>query len=224
MKLIRILLVDDHRIFREGVRNLLEEEVDINIVGEAGSGLTAIKMVRDLKPDVLLLDISLQGDVCSLDIMPQVKAAFPAVKILVLSSHENVAYIRQAFDNGAHGYVDKGACYDDLRHAIHAVYADQVFVSPRLEQIIFHAMRDMHPDDAAPDAGYAGLSPREQEIFRLLVNGLSSVEIADVLCISTKTVDKHRVSIMHKTGLTNQAKMVHFAIRYGLVDPDVWQR
>jgi len=222
MQPIRILIVDDHQIFREGVRLLLEKEADLAILAETDCGLEALKLVREVRPDILLLDISLRS-VCGLEILQQVKSASPLTRVIILSSHENVAYIRQGFENGARGYVAKGSCFSDLLTAIRAVHAGRTYVSEHLEQKILGSMSSSASAGDRAESSFASLSPREQEVFRLIVEGLSTDQVSDMLCISTKTVDKHRASIMRKTGLDNPAKMVQFAIRYGLIDPQIWQ-
>ncbi len=222
MQPIRIVLVDDHQIFRDGVRLLLEKETDLSICGETASGLEALQLVRELRPDILLLDISLRG-VNGLEILQQIGTASPGTRTIIVTQHENVAYVRNVFEQGARGYVIKDSCSSELISAIRSVHAGQVHFSPRVEQNILGSLVARATVHDPEDASFATLTQRELEVFRLIVEGLSTQQIADFLCISPKTIDKHRASITRKTGLDNPARMVHFAIRLGLVDPKIWQ-
>ena len=217
---IRVLLADDHALLREGLRLLLSSQADMEVVGEAGDGVETLDLVRGLRPEVVLLDIAMPR-MNGLETLKVLRSIAPETQVLILSSHENEAYIHEALLSGARGYLVKGAPSSDLLNAIRAVHAGRYYLSGKIQGQVIQGYLDGH-QERPRISGFDDLSEREQQVFRLLVEGNTSNEIADLLCISSKTVDKHRASIARKIGIDNPVKMVQYAIRLGLVNPDLW--
>jgi len=221
MKRIRVLLADDHEIMREGLKLLLAPQADLEIVGEAVDGVDAMEQVRRLQPEVIVLDIAMPR-LNGLDAISLIKNCAPDSKVVILSAYEKEAFIHEALKAGAHAYVIKGAPSRELLDAIRAVARDRSYLSDQVQkEVIQNYLKNHRQKPIVP--GYDALSEREQQVFSLLVEGNSGQQIADLLCISSKTVDKHRSAIVRKTGLDNPVKMVQYAIRTGLLDPDLWQ-
>lgn len=221
MKRIRVLLADDHEIMREGLRLLLGSQADLDIVGEAVDGVDAMEQVRRLQPEIIVLDIAMQR-LNGLDAIPLLKKCAPDCKVVILSAFEKEAFIHEALKAGAHAYVIKGAPSRELLAAIRAVARDRSYLSDQVQKEVIRSYLKNHRQKPTVP-GFDALSEREQQVFRLLVEGNTAHQIADLLCISTKTVDKHRAAIVRKTGLDNPVKMAQYAIRTGLLDTDLWQ-
>ncbi|GAB4168405.1 MAG: response regulator transcription factor [Geothermobacteraceae bacterium] len=222
MSVIRILLVDDHDLLREGVRMLLEAQTDYQIVGEAGDGVEALALAREHCPDVILLDISMPR-MDGLQSVGLLNRACPDARIIVLSRHDKEAYASEALKNGAHGYLVKGASSGELVEAVRAVAHGRYYFSPSVHAAVIENYIVHRPGNSPhPDA--VELSDREIEVLKLLAEGNTSAEIGDILCISSKTVDKHRASIARKTGADNPVKMVQFALRTGILSPDFYEK
>lgn len=215
---IRVFLADDHAVVRSGLRLLLESQPDLRIVGEAENGRETVHRVRELKPDVVLMDIEMP-DINGIEATRQIKETVPAVAILALTMYENDQYFFEMLRAGASGYVPKRAAPDELVTAIRAVSRGEVFLYPslagRLVQDYFQRV-DTGEQTAVTDE----LTPREQEVLTLIAEGLSNAEIADQLVISVKTVDRHRENIMRKLNLHNRVDLVKYALRKGLIDLD----
>ncbi|SPF44128.1 Oxygen regulatory protein NreC [Candidatus Desulfosporosinus infrequens] len=215
MKTIQILLVDDHTIFRAGVRVLLEMQPDFKVVGEAEDGAKALTLVRQLQPDVVLMDIAMPG-VDGLSAARQIKELTPSTKIILLTQHENKEYIQPALKIGAEGYVLKRAAADELVMAIRAVYKGKSFLDSDVTSTILADYSQDGKTSAATD--YQQLSEREREILVMLARGYSNREIAEFLKISPKTVDFHRARIMNKLGIKGRVALAKYALRHGLVE------
>jgi len=211
---VRILLADDHQVVRLGIRNLLEAEVGFEIAGEVADAFQVIPQVEALRPDILVLDLSMPG-LNGLEITRRLTRRAPQTRVVVLSMHGNEAYVIQALRNGASGYVLKGSDAGQLVQAIHEVLAGRRYLSPPLsEQAIA-----MYIEKAAgaPLDPYETLSAREREVLHLAAEGHSSPEIAARLCISARTVESHRASLMRKLGLRSQTDLVRYALRRGIL-------
>jgi len=221
MSKIRVMLADDHGILREGLRLLLQSQLDIDVVGEARDGVEAMELARSLRPDVLLIDIAMPR-MNGLETLTLLRDACPQIRTVVLSGFEKEAYVHQALKAGAAGYVVKGAPGEELLAAVRAAAGGKTFLSDQVQKGVIQGYIDGRPDQPGP-AGFDELSEREQQVFRLLVEGNTGSQIAEILFISSKTVDKHRAAIARKTGLDNPVKMVQYAIRTGLVDPKRWE-
>ncbi len=211
----RILLADDHAILRSGLRYMLSAQEDLEIVGEASTGMETLNQCEALKPDLILLDLSMPGT-GGLDVLPQLRRLAPAAKILILTMHDDKHYMNQALKNGASGYVLKKAADTELIIAIRAVLTGEIY--------IHHSMMKYLLDDVFTGKNPANfadlwdsLSDREQEVLRLVALGFTSAEIAEKLILSAKTVETYRARGMEKLGLRNRAALVHYALSRGLI-------
>ena len=215
MAKIRVLLVDDHTVVRQGLRRILELSPDIEIVGEFADGRVALDAVQRLKPAVAILDISLPG-LNGIDVTRQLAKLAPETKVLILSMHADDAYIRQSLRAGAKGYLLKDADDQDLLRAVVALSTGGSYFSPEVSRLVLDAF--LHPvDAAAPADDLAGLSAREREVLQLIAEGKSNKEVAQILDVAVSTVESHRKRVMEKLDLHNTADMVRFAIRKGIV-------
>jgi DNA-binding NarL/FixJ family response regulator len=215
MKKVRILLADDHTIFRAGIRALLENEPDMVVVGEAEDGRTAVKLVCQDKPDVVLMDIAMPL-LNGLEATRQVKNDYPQTKVLILTMHDNEEYIRQALVNGAMGYILKDASAHELLDAIHAVHRGEAVLSPAITRLVIENY--LRWGDLQKDNTSDGLSPREREVLQLIAEGYSNKEISEILCISIKTVQAHRMNLMSKLNLHDRADLIKYAIQRKIID------
>jgi DNA-binding NarL/FixJ family response regulator len=205
-KKITVLLVDDHSLVRRGFRRLLEDEADMNVVGEAGDGEEAVEMVRVLKPKVVLMDCALPK-MNGLDATRQILEDAPETCVLMLSMHAENTWVRQAIDAGAKGYILKNAMDLDLGPAVRRVAAGETLFDPQVE-----------PQSPLKGERNGGLTPRELEVLQMIVDGKSNKEIATVLDLSANTVAVHRANIMNTLGIHKTAELVVYAIRSGLVN------
>lgn len=213
MNKIRVLVVDDHTIFREGLCSLLARRKWIEIVGQAEDGKQAIAQVAELHPDVVLMDIAMPG-MNGLQATQAIRRSFPDIRILVLTQYESDEYIFSLLQAGAAGYILKLAPVEDLVEAIRVVHSQGAFLTPDLLQTVVDRMVESSPPD--PERKPV-LTEREQEILRLITEGLTGNEIAERLCISRKTVVTHRAHIMEKLGAHNAAELIKHAIQEGMV-------
>jgi len=211
---IRVLLVDDHAILREGIRALLALSKDIEVVGEAAEGQAAIDRTGELSPDVVLMDIAMPG-LDGLEATRRIKERHRDVKVLILTQHENREYVFPILKAGADGYVLKKAAGTELISAIRAVSEGGTFLYPSVARAVVEDY--LRPDGTVADRRHPRLTDREVEILRLVAEGKSNQEIADLLCLSAKTVTGHRTNIMEKLDLHNRTELVKYAIRTGLI-------
>ncbi|MBI2460697.1 MAG: response regulator transcription factor [Candidatus Rokubacteria bacterium] len=210
----KILLVDDHAIVRAGLRLLLESQSDLAVVGEAASGREAIRAVKELRPDLVLMDVAMP-DLNGLEATRRIKAEHAKVQVLALTMHENEQYFFQMLHAGAAGYVVKGAPPEELIGAIRSVTRGEAYLSPPLTRRLLDEYLDrVKEGQPAVDP----LTDREREILRLIAEGLTSKEIAAKLAISPYTVERHRANAMAKLNLHNRAELIRYAIRKGLID------
>ncbi|NIM92726.1 MAG: response regulator [Anaerolineales bacterium] len=214
---IRLLLVDDHAVVRSGLRMLLENEPDVEIVGEEGTAEDAIKAVPAVKPDVVLMDIGLP-DRSGIEAAGEIKRTDPEVAIVALTIHEDEEYFFKMLEAGASGYVPKRAAPDELLVAIRAAANGEVYLYPSLAKLLVKDYLAQDEQDRKADA-LDGLTPREQEVLAHLADGATNVEIAETLGISPKTVARHRENIMRKLNLHSRTELVKYAIRKGIIHP-----
>lgn len=212
---IRILLVDDHAIFRAGLRVLLELYPDYEVVGEAGDGREALAQVRDLSPDIVLMDIAMPG-LDGLTATRLILEENPQCKVIVLTQLENREYITPALKVGAAGYVLKRAADEELIRAIRAAYQGQAYLDPEVTGIVVDDYC-RHLDGTLGGDPYETLTDREREVLILTAKGHTNREIAELLYISPKTVDFHRTNLMRKLGLHKRTELTRYAIRRGLI-------
>jgi two-component system response regulator NreC len=220
MKSIRILIADDHAVLREGLRQLLSLQKDFEVVGEAKDGIEALEQARKLKPDILLLDIAMPR-MGGLDVLKLVREAAPETRVIVLSMFEKDAFAQEALRNGAMGYVLKGAPSFEILEAIRDAHAGRYFLSHSIQSTVINGYLS-GPQKPATSA-YDQLTEREKQVFSLLVQGSSNAKIAEILCVSGKTVEKHRANIVQKLDTASLVEMVRFAIRHGIIDLESWQ-
>lgn len=213
MSKIKLLLVDDHEIVRAGLRMLFLAEKDMEIVGEAGSGPEAIEAVTELKPDVVIMDVAMAG-MSGIEATRRIKNAHPDTAILALTMHEDEQYFFEMLNAGASGYIPKRAAPDDLVSAIRAVSQGQVFLYPSLAKFL---VQDFLLRGDPESSTVEELTPREREALIAIAEGHTNREIADLLTISVKTVDRHRENIMRKLKLHNRVELVKYAIEKGLI-------
>ncbi len=211
----RVLVVDDHAVVRSGIRSLLSAEPDFDVVGEASNARDAIFETRALKPDVILLDIVMPGE-SGIEVLPKLKKEAPDVKVLVLSMQDDPRYVREAFAQGASGFVLKEAADAEVVGAVREIAAGGEYVHPVLGARMVAAEAQAR---AAAEAD--PLSDREREVLRLLALGHTNQEIAKQLYISVRTAETHRAHIMQKLGLSTRAELVRHAIAHGLLTDDV---
>jgi two-component system response regulator NreC len=214
---IRLMLVDDHQVVRSGLRMLLAAESDVEIVGEAGTAEEALRAVRELNPQVILMDIGLP-DMSGIDATREIKRTNPGVAVVALTIHEDEEYFFKMLEAGAGGYVPKRAAPEELLTAIRTAAAGEVYLYPSLAKLL---VRDYLAQDRSSEAAntLGDLTDREQEVLRYLAEGSNNDEIAAALVISAKTVARHRENIMRKLGLHSRAELVRYAIRKGIIKP-----
>ncbi len=216
MKKIRVLIADDHGVLRDGIRALLSLYDDVEVVGEAEDGLEAVDKTEKLRPDVVLMDIAMPR-LGGLEATLELRQRKIPTKVLVLTQYDNKEYIFPMLKAGVAGYILKKAAGTDLVSAIRAVHSGQSFLYPSVAKAVVE--RYLHREgEEGPESRYDQLTDREKEILKLLAEGRSNKEIAELLCLSVKTVMGHRANIMEKLDLHNRTELVKFAIRIGLVD------
>jgi two-component system, NarL family, response regulator NreC len=214
---IRILVADDHQIVREGLRKLLETEQDMEVVGEAEDGRAALELARKLIPDVVVMDVKMPK-MTGIDASRQIHAESPGTKIIALSIYEDLRFVTNMFRAGAKGYLLKECAFEELAQAVRSVMANRTYLSP---QVADNVLQDyISQSDGPKPSAYSALTSREREILKLLSEGKRSRQIANLLDISVKTADTHRLHIMRKLGLKNMVDLTKFAIREGLTTPE----
>jgi two-component system, NarL family, response regulator NreC len=221
MKIIKIVIADDHAILREGLGLLIKSQHDMEVVSEASDGIEALDAVRTYRPDLMLLDIAMPK-INGLDAVRLILQAVPNTKVIILSRYEKEAYVHQALNAGAMGYVVKGAASSDLLEAIRTVDKGKFYLSAPVQASVIESYLHNSQEKPQDNEDYEQLSEREKQVFHLLIQGNSSTKIGDILCISSKTVDKHRANISKKIGTENPIEMVQYAARIGVLDPSFW--
>lgn len=214
-KKVRVLMADDHTMFREGVRLLLETRGGFEVVGEAATGKEAVELARSLRPDVIVMDIGMP-DMNGLDATRLIQADNPSSRVLILTMHDTDEYFFSALDAGASGYVLKEAASNDLVNAIESVSRGGMFLYPSLAtKLVEEYLRRVGSGEER--SSYDALTPRERQVLQLIGEGRTNQEIAEKLGLSVHTVQTHRVHIMNKLGLHNRAQLVSYAARLGLL-------
>ena len=215
-KTFDIVIAEDHTILREGLKSLLSSQPDLKIVGEAGDGLEAIRCVRDHSPDMILLDLSMPR-MTGLDAIKEIKRVNADTKIIVLTVHSTEEYILATLQAGADGYVLKDAHSTELMTAIRHVFSGHRYLSPNISGTIIDGLLQGKKASAIRSA-WETLTQREREILKLIAEGHKNKDIADLLCISLKTVEKHRANLMEKLDLHNVAALTALAAEKGLIN------
>jgi two-component system response regulator NreC len=217
MNPIRVLIADDHAVLRAGLRMLLGAHRDMDVVGEAADGLDVTRQARELRPDVVLLDLSMPGP-RSGSVIRSVLRASPKTRVLILTMHDDAAYLRSALSAGAAGYLVKRAADSELLSAIRAVHAGRTFVD--MTESSSRPERPVGGDAAEAGQPPKTLSRREREVLLLLAQGHSNQQIADGIHVSVKTVETYRTRVSEKLGLKGRAELFRFATESGMLDPD----
>jgi DNA-binding NarL/FixJ family response regulator len=214
---MKILLADDHKMMREGLRLLLEKLGGMTIVGEAGNGISAVRMALELKPDLVLMDIAMP-DLNGMEATRRIRAEAPGVKVIALSMHADKRFVRHMFAAGARGYVLKGSAFVEVASAIKTVAVGRIYISPKIsDQVLAEYVKQLTIPFAEAESPLSG---REREVLQMLAEGKSSRAIAERLHVSVTTVDSHRKHIMDKLGFRSIAELTKYAVREGLTPLD----
>jgi DNA-binding NarL/FixJ family response regulator len=229
---MKVLLADDHRIVREGLKSLLQSQADMQVVAEAADGRQAVQMARELAPDVVVMDVAMP-QLNGIEATRQIAADEPGMKVVALSMHSDRRYVSEALKAGASGYVLKDGAFEELITAIRAVVSNKVYLSPRVAGVVVEDYVRRLPgrgngggtaahaaggaaDEAARRGAFDALTPREREVLQLMAEGYATKEVAHRLHVSVKTVETHRRQIMEKLDLHSVAELTKYAIREGL--------
>jgi len=210
----RIILADDHVLLRTGLKSILEKSAGLEVVGEAGDGLELLNLVHKLKADMIILDISMPN-LRGIEAIHEIKAIHPGLKTLILTMHKDKEYLHQAISAGADGYLLKEDADTELFSAIDMVRQGKIYVSPHFSNDLVDEWAKIRRGDARPLSEPDRLTTREKEILKLIAEGKSSKEIADLLCISVRTVEHHRANMMSKLNMKKTAELVKYAIEKG---------
>jgi DNA-binding NarL/FixJ family response regulator len=213
---MRILLADDHTLFREGVRSLLARMPEVIIVAESGDGREALELIDRHRPDIALLDITMPG-LNGLEVAARVARQSPRTKVVILSMHASEPYVAQALRAGIAGYLLKDAAATELAAALHAVARGETYLSPAISRQVVDGFLGRVQPEVDP---LAGLTGRQREILQLIAEGKSTKEIASVLDVGVKTVETHRAKLMERLNIPDVAGLVRFAIRSGMISSD----
>lgn len=215
---IRVLIVDDHKIMREGLRSLLEKQPDIEIVAEAESAQKALKLVEEITPNLVIIDVvmpSLNG----IEATRRILAKVPTIKVIALSMYSDKRFVMEMLRAGASGYLLKDCAFEELDEAIRAVMEDRTYITPRIVDII---VKDYFSQVEKPSSSaLSTLTSRQYEVLQLLAEGKTTREIARQMALSVKTIESHRQQIINKLNIRSVAGLTKYAIREGLISPDV---
>jgi DNA-binding NarL/FixJ family response regulator len=212
---VKILLVDDHQVLREGLRSLLERQADMQVVGEAADGTAALRLVRELNPDLIIMDVNMPG-MDGIDVTRLISRDHPGVKVLVLSMYLRKTFVSEMFKSGAAGYLLKESAFAEIAEAIRVVLKGERYVSKRVAGLLI----DDYVEGVPKDAAKTQLTKKELEVIRMLADGKSSKEIALITDTSVKTVDACRRRVMQKLEVRSLAELIKYAIREGLTTAD----
>jgi two-component system response regulator NreC len=218
--MIKVVLADDHQIVRHGLRSLLSAEPDIKVVGEADNGRAVVRLVKELSPQVVIMDISMP-DLNGIEATRQILSDVTGVKVIALSMHSDSLFVLNMFKAGASGYLLKDCALEELVKAVRTVMNRKIYLSPSISDIV---VKDFvigwSPEDSSSSA-YSILTPREREVLQLMAEGKTTNQIAESLCISVKTVEAHRKQLMTKLDIHSVAELTKYAIRQGLTTLEV---
>jgi len=214
MEKIKIILVDDHQMFRDGVKSVLSDEENIDIVGEVGNGKDLFKLLESTRPDLIITDISMP-DISGIEVAKSISENYSDIKILILSMHSNEEFITKALSVGANGYLPKDTAMSELLEAIHTIYKGENYFNKEISDTILKSLRNKSQKNEGKS-----LTNREKEIIELVVEGLTNKEIAEKLFISIRTVDSHKNNIMQKLNLKSSIELVKYAIKNNLAKLD----
>jgi two-component system response regulator NreC len=210
---LRVLIADDHGVLRAGLRALLKTEEDLQVVDEAADGDTVLRLASRLRPDIVLLDLSMPGP-GGIEVTRKLKEMLPATRVLILTVHEDETLLREALNAGASGYIIKRAVESELISAIHAVSRGEIYVHPAMTKWLLKGPAPAAPKRRDP----AALTPREIEVLRLIAQGHTNSQVAEVLRLSVRTIESHRANLMGKLGLQSRVELVRYAVKNKLLD------
>ena len=212
---IKVLLADDHQILREGLRAMLEKEYNMEVLGEAADGREALRLIREKTPDVIVMDITMPG-LNGVEATRQIRTEFPQIKVVALSMHDDKRFVLNMLKAGASGYLLKDGGFKEVVKAINAVMANKTYLSPDITDVVLtDYLKNLKLQEVSV---FALLSPREREVLQLIAEGKTTLQIADVMHVSAKTIETHRHHIMQKLQITSIAELTKYAIREGLTD------
>lgn len=218
-----ILIIDDHPLFREGLKSIIKQSRDYEVCGEAGTAAEGLQQSRTLQPDLLIIDISLP-DRSGIELTREIRYVLEQSRVLIVSMHAAINYITEAFQAGATGYVVKESAHERLVEGLDTIAKGHYFLDSSISQEVVKTLKGTPVHEARNhDTQYGRLTAREQEIMRLLAEGFKAREIGEMLCISPKTVENHRTNIMQKLGLHSTIELVRYAAKIGLIDVDLWK-
>ncbi len=209
----KVILADDHNIMRQGLRSLLENQSDMEVVGEAGDGRTTIRLVEELSPDVVIMDIAMP-DLNGIEATYEIARKQPRIKVIALSIYLDRRFVTEMLNAGASGYLLKSCVFDELVEAIRAVVTNRIYLSPKVTEIVVQDY--IQYSKITNPSAFSALTTREREVLQLLAGGKSTQEIARQLYVSVKTVETHRRQIMRKLNIYTLAELTKYAIREGL--------
>ena len=221
MKKIKILIADDHFVVREGICQIIDDQPDMEVTGVACDGVEALDKTRELTPDIVLIDIAMPK-LSGLEAASMIKDAVPKTQIVILSMHAKENYVRQALSSGVMGYVLKDSPSTDILDAVRAANRGEYFLSSKIKAGVIDSYLENKKTKPVV-RGYDLLSEREQQVFRLVVEGKSAKDIAELLFVSPKTIEKHRSNVMNKLGVHGRLELLKYAIKIGIVDPALWE-
>ncbi len=211
---IHILIADDHGVLRAGLRALLNAEPDLEVIAEASDGNDVLRLANELRPDIVLLDISMPGP-GGIEVTRQLKESLPELRVLILTAHEDESMLREAVQVGAAGYIIKRAVESELINAIHSVWRGDLYVHPAMTRALLRET-SLFPVSAEP--AVESLTPREIDVLRLIAKGYTNGQIAKELTLSVRTVESHRANLMGKLELRSRVELVRYAMEHGLFE------
>lgn len=209
---IKIIIADDHKIMRDGLRNLLKKQIDMEIIGEADNGKKAVEMAREMEPDVIIMDIAMP-ELNGIEATRQILDDNPTIKIVALSMHSKRQFIIEILKAGASGYLLKDCAFEELAKAVRVVYRNQTYLSPKIADII---TEDYLSNLSEDNSVFSTLTKREREVLQLLAEGNTTRQIANELNVSVKTIETHRRNMMKKLDTNSVAELTKYAVREGI--------
>lgn len=219
----RILIVDDHPLFREGLKAIIATNTKYEVIGEASTGHASVKMAKELQPDLVLLDVSLP-DKSGIQLINDILKFSSETRIMIVSMHSKIEYIVKSFQAGATGYLAKESAADRLLEGMDYVLKGDYFMDTSVSREVVKKLADLPAKEKIISGSeYDKLTPREQEVMVLLAEGLSANQVAEKLFISPKTAENHRSNIMRKLGLHSTIELIRYAAKLGLIDVDLWK-
>lgn len=211
---VTVLLADDHKLVRQGIKSMLQAQKDISVVGEASDGVEALKLVADLKPDVVLMDV-MMPNLNGIEAAFQIRQQGYRTRVVFLSMHANASYAVRALYNGALGYVIKDADFSEILAAIHNAIEGKRYLSKAISDEVLEMLLS---GEGEKNGSLESLSPRERQVLQMIAEGNTNLLIAEKLSLSVRTVESHRARVMSKLRISSQAELVRFAIQQGLID------